>query len=710
MTGPVRERRLDLSGPASQGPGDGVDLRRVSRAVRRQAPLVGLCGLAGLVVAVALILMSVPRYRAVETVLLDEERRELLEAVSPIPNAIYSDSALQSELEILKSRELALQVVDRMNLHEDEAFLDPPAGAAERLAAMADRIVRPVADWLEPEPVVAGPQTPDNVAPVDPEAAARSRAATILQGNMSADRVGRSFVLQIGYEGFSPERARDIARAYGRSYQTYQLEASRDVAANAGAWIQQRLEALEVRSLEAAAELQQFRAENDLVQVRGDLLSEQQLSDMAGELIEASAAVAEVNARLANLEAVEEDTPVEALILAGPTDEAGADDVLQELRREYLDARRRFVALGDQYGPDHPLAQQIGQVLATLEQRIREELQSEIAALRARRDIALGREASLREDLGSLASGSGEDVAMLGRLSQLEAVAETYQEVYRDYLQRYELTTQQQAFPIATVRIISEAEAPRGASSPRKKAGLLSGLLIGLLLGVVIGSLREIGPRRLRTRDEVIELSGLPCAGLLPAGSGARGTDARGRVGRQTALRALAALGRTGQGRVPMVVAIAPVASGSDPMDMAAHLARAMQERGMDQPIVLDCRGSTDRELEKMRRRHGLQVRAAARPSDIGVRTGPDGRRRTILSILPPLTETAGNDPYSERSDATILTIPWGRIRPELVEGALADHPDFGSRLATTVLVGGRLRRARLYMPRGGYEQEAARG
>jgi succinoglycan biosynthesis transport protein ExoP len=677
------------------------------RAVRRQLPLVAVCASIGALVAILMILGSIPRYRAVETVLLDEERSELLEEVSPIPNAIFSNSAIQSEVEIIKSNALARRVVDLLDLHEDAAFMNPPTSLTDQAVGLIGLVTDPIADFLEPEPQGGGPATvaPSGAEEPDPDAAARERAAERLRRNLSVDRVGRSFVINIGYEAYSPERARDIARAYGRSYETFQLETSRSVAANAGEWIQQRLASLEQRSLDAASAVQQFRSENDLVQVRGNLLSEQQLSEMASQLIEASADTAQVGARLENLEALAGAPPAEALSLANMRSGDGDRTMLSELRSDYLNTRRRYISVTEEYGVDHPQALELARTLDSLTTVIDGEIDRALRSVRTEFEIARSREQSLRNDLAAITDVQTEDVAVLGRLAQLEAVAETYQSVYRDYLQRFELTTQQEAFPIASVQVITEAELPRGASSPKKKAMLASGILLGFLVGGTLGALRELRPRRLRTRDEVENWLGLPCAGLMPATLFRKdGRDARAE--RQAALRSLQAIKATSGGRWPTVVGVAPVMGGGAALAIAAAIARAAAREHGSRVLVVDLADHPTRYREKLGRRSGVEIAGRDRLGALEDDGTDDPPADLVLLAMPALTDLAGIDPISPECHATVLDLPWGRVRPELVEGALSDHQDFQKRLATTVIGGAQIKKARLYMRRGDYEEQ----
>lgn len=732
MSGPIKERPINWNAQTRPrrpaGTEAQLDLGKMSRAVRRQLPLIGACALAGAVLAVLMIVGSIPRYTAVETVLLDEERSELLDQVSALPNAVRTDSAVQSEIEIIKSRALAYEVVDDLGLHEDENFLYPPVDATSRIIGSVMGLADPFVDLISPSPpaVVNQPAGLDTVLVTDQQALARDRAANLLRTRLSVNRVGRSFVIEIGYTGFDPERAAAIARAYGRQYTRFQLQSTTEVAENAGAWIQERLDVLQEQSLEAAADVQRFRAENNLVEVRGSLLTEQQQSEMASELISAAAQTAQIEARLENFEAMLDGPLGDVITVSALETGTPSDEVLRMLRAEYLDTRRRWRAVVEQYDETHPQAVRLETSMQTLETEIGDELARAIEAVRANYNIAQSREASLRRDLEEFTATDGE-VPVLGRLRQLEAISETYASVYRDYLERFEFTTQQQGFPIASVQVISTADVPRGASSPQKKMMLASGLLLGALIGIALGALRELRPGVLRTGEEVAVQTGLPCAGLAPRGV-TLGSGSKDQV--RVLYRTLRRIRQEIDRQVPLAggrfVGIAPAAEGSDLGALIPSLCSVLT--GQDETLLLVDAGGASVAVEKGARRldrvefrslaelrealagEGTPGKPGAEPSPRGG-AGPAGIDRVraaydyILVLMPPLTRTTESDPLSWMLDATVLTIPWGRVSPSLVNGALRDHRDFQERLATTVLDGANLRRARLYMRPGDYEE-----
>ncbi|WP_299677769.1 GumC family protein [uncultured Roseobacter sp.] len=735
MTKPVQERRITwtkdnahlLAGYRDE---PRVDMGSILRAMRRQAPLAIICALAGIVIAVLMILGSLPRYTAVETVLLDEERAELLNEVSPLPNAVWSDTAVQSEIEIIKSRALAYQVVDLLNLDEDADFLSPPVGATQRVLGLVSLVTDPLARLLTPAPPAPSASGSDESESgggtaveldFNLDVTDRDRAVQILRDRLSVSRSGRSLVIEIGFADFEPRRAAMIARGYGWSYEGFQLVTTNEIAAKAEGWLRERLDRLEQKSMEAAAAVQEFRATNDLVEVRGNLLTEQQQSELASALMNASANAAEAEAQLESMESLLARSREGEEIITVPFVEGQFGAGNEALRRDYLDGRLRYRRLVTQFGPDHPQAQQLKGSLDLLREAIEVELEQATEAARVSYLMSRSREESLRADLEAITGSSDTAVALRGRLQQLEAISETYAQVYRDYLARLEVATQQQNFPIAAIKIISPAEVPKSASSPQKKAMLFAGMLLGGMLGVLIGAARELLPKPIRTVSTLRQELGLSCVGLLP---GRKSLDDRGAAAARS--RTLERLAQACEVNLKspggLLVGIAPLSSGLEdptalPVALAAHLSRNGARRvlvihedpahapasseskdGIETvslPAVLDSWSDTKSVVGGQGFDFGLLAKHLRDEFSF------------VIVALRPISEASRSDPHAWAYDTTLLRIPWGQVLPGFLTDALLDHPRFRDSLATTVLEDAQLATARRYMNRGSYEELA---
>lgn len=746
MTGPISERQV---GPETTPDDDGkFELGKLGRAVRRQAPLIAACAFVGAVIGAAIIIGSVQRFVAVETVLLDEERSNLLDQVSAVPYSVRSDSAVQSEIEIIKSRVLAANVVDKLRLDEDQAFLNPPVDTTSQVIDGILGLADPVLDLIAPqdpptapaETPLAGEQEGEEAGDVntaaaprpalipeqtDPAMIARDRAIAIVRSGLSVNRVGRSLVIQIAYEGYAPDRTAAIARAYGESYTRFQLETTTEVAINAGEWIQQRLSVLERQSLDAARDVQRYRAENNLVQVHGDLLTDQQQSEMTSQMIKAAADTAQAKARLDNFESLMEETGGDVVTVSALETGTPSEDMLKELRSDYLDVERRLQSILDDYGPDHPQAEDLEKRAESLRSAIANELERAMAAIRANYTIARSREQTLRSELATIGDMANSESADLGRLRQLEAISETYAQVYRDYLERYELTTQQQGFPIASVRTLSRAEVPKSASAPRKKLILITGLALGALIGIAIGALRELRAQPLRTGEELREELGLVSAGLVPRLADQRSSDRASEISRRTLARLRQAIVYGTLADRGRIIGLAAVSGdcGSERAALIVQLCATLSTDG-ERVLVVDAGGASAELEQGLGDLDGVSFAAAAdvdampAPAEDAGMDSETARQIEVLRsdfdfvllILPPLTRMVSLDSLSRLFDISVLMVPWGEVSPALVRGALRDHPAFARALATTVLVGANLRKARRYMRSGDYEERIVHG
>lgn len=503
---------------------DYLDISQILRAVRRQAWLGIVFVLGGVALAVAYIATAQPLYTAYATILLDEERAELLDLVSSLPSAVMGDAAVQSEVEILKSHELALRVVERLDLVERREELAVEPTPLNRAVGAARGFVGSMLDSLSGAPE-------GGAAAVDEETlrAPERRVADLVRGNLEVDRVGRSYVLELSYTAPSPQLAAEIARVYTDAYLSFQLEENASAAGTAVDWLRERVGTLREAGLDANRELERFRREHNLVSVGARLLSEQQLSEVMSQLILAEADAARAGSVLAQTEAMVGSDADSAIAALSSADGQREDEAVETLKSAYLTAQRRRRAVVEEFGEDHPEAQRLAREIAQTEALIVEELERRVVVTRNAFDAANSRVEALRSGLTDALATSATDEETLSRLRQLEQTNTTYQQMYQDALTRLEKAVQAQSVPIVAARVITEPNVPRDQSSPSKSRILAIGIFLGLVFGGGIGALREFRRDALDTKLDVQRTLGLPLMGVLSRQSPRAAVDRRRR-------------------------------------------------------------------------------------------------------------------------------------------------------------------------------------
>src|SRR6185312_15274058 len=413
-----------------------------------------------------------------------------------------------SEVEILKSSRLARTVVATEKLQDKEAFLNPPRSPLARLKAG----VKSIAGLLASRPVDTGGSAED---------ARIGKAIARLQAGLTAERVGRSLVIELSFEDNDPRLAGSITRAYADAYLSDHLDANFDATQRATVWLQGRLDDLRESSQKAALDVEQFRAKSGLTAARGELMSEQQLSDLNSQLILAQADTANASARYNQFKAIIDSGPDNAVKNATiPTEKGSSGNnsaTINDLKARYMGIFKREQDISSRFGADHPQAIALRREEADLTRQIFAELQRLTESYRNEYEVAKSREDSLRTNVQNLSgqnSKTGKDQVELRNLEQKSQALAT---LYQAFLARYEEASQQQTFPIAQARVISQAGNPVSPSSPRKTMVLGLSLVLGLFAGAAAAAAQEFRERFFRTGDDVRDALDMNFLGYLPS-------------------------------------------------------------------------------------------------------------------------------------------------------------------------------------------------
>ncbi|MGB3415456.1 MAG: polysaccharide biosynthesis tyrosine autokinase [Mesorhizobium sp.] len=499
--------RFPLSKPIPAEEPDGfIDLDRLLAAAKRQMRVVALFGALGLALGVVYLLFTPSVYTASGNILLDDSLTKFAEDRQSPPLAPQGDATVLSEVEILKSARLARAVVKAENLQDNEVFLNPPVSPV----GWAKSVVKGMLGLFSSRPASTGSVEDGKIG----------RAVAILQQNLTAERVGRSLVINVSYSANDPKLAGSIARAYADAYLSDHLDANFDATQRATVWLQGRLDDLRQSSQEAALEVEKYRAAHGLTAARGELVSDQQLSDLNSQLILAQADTANALARYSQFKAIVDGGPENAVKNATVPIEKGSSgtntSVLTDLRTRYLSMTKREQDISSRYGEDHPQAVALRREEADITRQIFGELNRLTESYRNEYEVAKSREASLRANVGDLSTQSSQSGQSGVELQGLQQKAQALATLYQSFLARYSEAAQQRSFPIAQARVISQAGDPTAASSPRKTLVLGLSLVLGLFAGAGAGALREFRERFFRTAEDVQEALDVKFLGYLP--------------------------------------------------------------------------------------------------------------------------------------------------------------------------------------------------
>lgn len=511
---PLDKRKpLPSSDPVSAD--DFIDVERLLGMAARQAKVVAACAAIGLFLGVLYLQTTPPTYMATSRVLIDEGLNKVVDEVSAASVSMQTDSAILSQIEILHSARLAAVVVDKQKLDQNDAFMNPPTSAVSKAAGFVRGVVR----YFRPNPAVG---TAD-VTQLDPAtrdamiaSSRRDYAILKLQDEVQAERIGRSYVISIAYQATDPALATAVTKAYADAYLADQLDASFDATERAAVWLQGRLTELRESSQAAALAVEKFRAEHGLAVDDGQLISDKQLSDLNGQLIEAQADTARASARYQQYKSIVESGSDNAFRDAAISADQPSNSIISTLKTRYLTVAKRQQDIEANFGAEHPQAVALAKEKADISAQIFGELKQLTESYRNEYEVALARETALRANVALAAGKSSIDNQSQVKLRELEQKATALSTLYQTFLGRYEEASQQQSFPVGKIRVISDATLPKSAATPRTSIVLGLSLVLGVMLGAGVGGLNEFRERFFRTGEDVRDRVGLKFLGYLP--------------------------------------------------------------------------------------------------------------------------------------------------------------------------------------------------
>ena len=440
-----------------------------------------------------------PSYTAQAELMIDARKLQVFQQQSILGDIPIDTAQVESQVEVLKSENVALSVIKNLHLTEDPEFTRPDGGL---LGTLIDFIFSPFG-------------SSEHTAS---EFEVTRSAVRAFQDRLSIKRIGLTYIIQISFRSYNAEHAAEIANAVADAYIVDQLEAKYQATRRASAWLQDRIKELRDQVSTAERAVVDFKTKNEIVSTGGPdkrLLGEQQVVELSSQLVIARANTAEARARLDRIESVLKTDSPSTSIGATVTDTL-KNEVVSKLRSQYLDLAAKEADWTVKYGHDHLAVVNVRNQMREIQNAIFQELRRLGETYKSDYAIAKQREAGVRAELAQAVAQSQSTDEKSVTLRELQSTAQTYKSLYDNFLQRYMEAVQQQSFPITEARLISTATRPLGKSHPRTRFILMVAGLGGIMLGFGIGVLRDLSDRVFRTSKQVETLLHAECIGFVP--------------------------------------------------------------------------------------------------------------------------------------------------------------------------------------------------
>lgn len=488
---------------------DEIDLMHIVTVARRRWYVLVFGLLVGLVLGIAYAATSTRVYTSSVHISVGSSASETTRELSGVSGETLDENKIVTEIQVLRSEQIAARVVDDLNLTENEAFLTNSESGISRSVSAAKSVLRPLLNVVlslvkEDVPTLQLGET-------ELDARAKQNAITRLRGRMQVSQIQRSRVLQVSYTSISSQLSARISNAIANAYIEDQLASKYEATQRATNWLKERSDQLRVQSGLLDKAVETFRRDNNLIGVGGDLSSDTELEVLNRQVADVRAELLTLETRSNRLREIVANNDTSAFVSS-----TASQSITSNLREQYLETLRDYNRLQSSLGDDHQQIRKRQRELVQIEALMFEEIKrSEILS---RNDVqeAQSRLARLEKAQALAEDRLGADNTTLVELRELERNAETVRNLYTRFLQRYQQSLQEQSFPVSDARVLNPARISSVPSAPNvTRITVLAGF-IGLMLAAAWIAIREIMDKKLRTEEQIRNKLGFEFLGGLP--------------------------------------------------------------------------------------------------------------------------------------------------------------------------------------------------
>lgn len=472
--------------------GETLDLVIYWRAItKRKWAILGFA-LAITIGAAFLVNMQTPIYRSTATLLIEQNKAKIAPTEEVYASVGDSREHFQTQAEILKSRALAVRLVDKLDLTKHKDF-DP----RQQEPSMRERIKQQLGMGGE--------------APQWTEEALQKASVGSLMNRMSVEPIRLSQLIRVHFESADPLAAAEMANAIAESYIETDMQARDEMNLRASDWLGGRLSGLKKNLEESERALQSYRERARLIETKG-LAQSGATRQIEDQLTRLSAAR---NRRFAAQHAYDQVREAKGQLELLPV--VMRNPFVQRLKEAESEAEKKVADLSAKHGPEHPRMVQAQAELKQARENTRREVETVVTSLKNEYELALANEKALDEGV-SQARGMVQSINRKEfELASLERAVATNRQIYELFLNRFRETRASRDLQAnAVARVTDEARPAQYPVKPKKEQIISIAFVLGLLLGALVALLLERLDNTLKSADDVEEKLGQPMLTTLP--------------------------------------------------------------------------------------------------------------------------------------------------------------------------------------------------
>lgn len=487
-----KHKQIFLHDPADNA--DKLDIVEYWRSITKRKVAIVAFGLAVALLAAVVVFVMTPIYRATVTVLIEANKSKVLSIEDVYSGISQNREYFQTQVEIIKSREVGLKSIIKAKLWEHEEF-DPRekkkswVGSVLSSVGFADDEKK---EWTE-----------------------AALAEAIYGGfskKLTIEPIRLSQLAKISFESSDAKLAALVANTVADVYIENDLDARYKVTKQASSWLQERLSTLKTKLDESERALQSFREKEGIIDVKNAAQSGagKQIEEVTQRLVETRMKRAEAENAYNQIKSAPKGADLSSLPAVIK------NTVVGEAKKQEADAERRLSEIAQRYGTEHPKYMQGEGELKAARENVKRQVETVVFSVTREYEAARGTERALE---GIMASARG-SVQTINRkefeLNVLDREVDSNRQMYDMFMKRAKETNVAGDLQSAVARVVDPAVVPNRPVKPQKMQIIMIAFVLGLFIGVLASLLLDRLDNTLKTTEDVEAKLKQPLLTTLP--------------------------------------------------------------------------------------------------------------------------------------------------------------------------------------------------
>jgi len=493
---PIEFNRSSVSATYPGAPSEDSLLREYVRVLIKSKWVV--IASVALVVGVVTIstLRSTPIYEAVGSIAInktDPVTLNLKDASSSVD--YYDPTDLDTEVRILKSDLLALQVIRELNLDKQPEFRGKNKSPTSSLELTTDAM--------------------------QPDSARTSAVLASFKGSLQVALVPNTRIIEIRYRNADKNLAARIVNTLANTYVEQNFKTRFESTMQASDWLSKQLVDLQIKVETSQEKLVKYQKEHEILGIdEKQNITTAKLDELNRELTSAESARMEKESIYHLVQSGDSDSIAAAANVDGAARGSSANSaLLEKLREQQADLKIQVAQLNTQFGPSYPKLAQLNSQLKEVDTEIQTEMRKVAARLRGDYLAAEQRETMLRSALEKQKQEANKLNESAIEYSLLKRDVDANRTLSEGLLERLKEAGVTAGLRSNNFRIVDVARVPTTPAGPNLPRNLAFALALGLSTGIGLAFLLESMDNTVRTPEQAQTISALPSLGMIPLGS-----------------------------------------------------------------------------------------------------------------------------------------------------------------------------------------------